>query len=86
MKKKIKQLEEFGKLAYPGGEPFFRRAEHIRKRLEKLEKVEKPVIKKELPVNFNFDSRSGKDVLTIKDYNLSINNNILINNINIIMI
>ena len=35
MKKKIKQLQEFGKLAYPGGEQFFRRADSIRKRLEK---------------------------------------------------
>ncbi len=83
MKKKIKQLEEFGKLAYPGGDPFFRRAEHIRKRLEKLDKKEKPIIKKELPINFSIDYRSGKEVLIIKDYNLLIDNNILINNINI---
>ena len=45
MKKKIKQLEEFGKLAYPGGDPFFRRAENIRKRLDRMEKVEKPIEK-----------------------------------------
>ena len=45
MKKKIKQLEEFGKLAYPGGDPFFRRAENIRKRLERIELKNKPVIK-----------------------------------------
>ena len=38
MKKKIKQLEEWGKLAYPGGGPFFRRAENIRKRLERMDK------------------------------------------------
>ena len=82
MKKKIKQLEEFGKLAYPGGEPFFRRAENIRKRLEKIELKDKPVIKKALPIDFDFDNRSGKEVLMIKNGNISINNNILIDNIN----
>ena len=83
LKKKIKQLEEFGRLAYPGGEPFYKRAENIRKRLEKLEKVDKPIIKKKLPINFDIEKRSGNDVLTIVDYNLSIGDNVLINNINL---
>ena len=83
LKKKIKQLEEFGRLAYPGGEPFYKRAENIRKRLEKLEKIDRPIIKKELPINFDIEKRTGKDVLTIIDYNLSIENNELIKNINI---
>ncbi len=83
MKKKIKQLEEFGKLAYPGGEPFFKRAENIRKRLEKIELKDKPIVKNELPINFQFDKRSGKDALVINNYDLSIYNRVLINNINI---
>ena len=83
LKKKIKQLEEFGRLAYPGGEPFYKRAENIRKRLDRLEKVDKPVIKKELPISFDIDNRTGKDVLTIKDYKLCIDNKELINNINL---
>lgn len=83
MKKKIKQLEEFGKLAYPGGEPFFKRAENIRKRLDRLEKVEKPVVKKEIPINFDINDRSGKDVIVINKYNLTINDRVLIENINL---
>ena len=83
MKKKIKQLEEFGKLAYPTGEMFFKRAENIRKRLAKIEIKDKPVIQKELPINFDFDKRSGNDVLTIKNYNLYIDNKLLIKDINI---
>ena len=83
MKKKIKQLENFGKLAYPGGEPFFRRAENIRKRLEKIEIKDKPVIKNSLPINFDFDMRSGKDALIIDNYDLCIGNNTLIKNIRI---
>ena len=83
MKKKIKQLQEFGKLAYPGGEPFFKRAESIKKRLEKIELKNKPITKKELPINLSFDKRSGKDVLKIKNYDLYIESQKLIENINI---
>ena len=83
LKKKIKQLEDFGRLAYPGGEPFYKRAENIRKRLERLEKKDRPIIKKELPINFETKKRTGNDVLTIDNYNLSIEDNELINSINL---
>ena len=83
MKKKIKQLEELGKLAYPCGESFFKRAENIRKRLDRIEKVEKPVIKKDIPINFDVNERSGKDVIVIKNYDLKINERLLIENINL---
>ena len=83
MQKKIKQLEEFGRLAAPLGESFFKRAENIRKRLERIDIKEKPVIKNELPINLNFDRRSGNDALIIKKYNLTINDRLLIKNINI---
>ena len=33
---------------------------------------EKPVEKKELPLNFQMNNRSGKDVISIEKYNLSI--------------
>ena len=83
MKRKIKQLQEFGKLAYPGGEPFFKRAENIRKRLEKLELKNKPVIKQELPINLKSNDRSCNDVLRIIHYDLIIDSKILIKNIDI---
>ena len=85
MKKKIKQLEEFGRLAYPGGEIFFRRAENIRKRLARIELKDKPIVKRELPINLDFDKRSGKDALVIKNYNLVIEDKVLIENINLII-
>ena len=83
MKRKIKQLEEFGRLAYPLGESFYRRAENIRKRLARIEVLSKPVERKELPVNFVMESRSGKEVLVINKYDLMIEDNLLIKNINI---
>ncbi len=83
MKKQIKQLEEFGRLAYPLGESFYRRAENIRKRLARIEVIDKPIIKEKLPINLDFNNRSGKDVLVIKDYDLYIENHLLINKINL---
>ncbi len=72
MKQSIKRLQEYGKLCSPsGGEIFFRRAASIKKRLEKIELLERPQDKKQLEIDFNDDSRTGKDVLTLKDYNLS---------------
>ena len=78
MKKKIKQLEEWGKLAYPCGESFFRRAENIRKRLERIELKDKPVIKKDLPINLDITERSGNIVLNLMNYTLTIEDKILI--------
>lgn len=83
MKKKIKQLQEFGKLAFPRGESFFKRAENIRKRLEKIELKDKPIIKKDLPINLKNDIRSGNDVLKINNFESSIDSKILLKNINI---
>ena len=83
LKKKIKQLEEFGRLAYPGGEPFYRRAENIRKRLNRIEIKNKPIEKKDLPINFFIEQRSGKEVLKITNYDLKIDNKTIISNINI---
>ena len=83
LKKKIKQLEEWGRLAFPNGEPFFRRAENIRKRLERINLLDKPLPKKEIPLDFNYETRSGKEVLVIKNLDLTINNKVLIKDINI---
>ncbi len=82
MKKKIKQLQEFGKLAYPGGESFFKRAASIQKRLDKLELIDKPETQKEIPLNFQMNSRSGKQVLVVNDFDLSVADKELLKNVN----
>ena len=81
--RKIKQLQEFGRLAFPGGEPFFRRAASIQKRLDKLELLDKPEEKKEIPLNFQIGNRSGKQVLCINDFDLSVADKELLENINL---
>ena len=72
MKRKIKQLQEFGKLAYPGGESFFKRAASIQKRLDKIELLDKPETVKEIPLNFQMTDRSGKQVLMVRDFDLTV--------------
>ena len=72
MKRKIKQLQEFGKLAYPGGESFFKRAASIQKRLDKIELLDKPETSKEIPLNFQMTDRSGKQVLMVRDFDLTV--------------
>ena len=66
-----------------GGEIFFRRAANIEKRLEKLEKLDKPEDKKKLNITFDTASRSGKDVLTINNLNLSYGTKEIFNNLNL---
>ena len=78
MKKKIKQLQEFGRLASPSGESFFKRAASIQKRLDKIELLNKPETAKEIPLNFQMTNKSGKQVLAVHDLNLSIDDKILL--------
>jgi len=79
MKKSIKRLQEYGKLCSPsGGEIFFRRAASIQKRLDKMEKIDKPETKKKINIDFNDDSRTGKEVLKINNLNLGFSKKILL--------
>ncbi len=78
MKKKIKQLQEFGRMASPSGESFFKRAASIQKRLDKIELLNKPETAKEIPLNFQMTNRSGKQVLAVHDLNLSIDDKTLL--------
>lgn len=80
MKRKIKQLQEWGKLAHPNGEGFFKRAASIEKRLNKIEELNKPLTKKEIPLKFDVERRSGNEVLKIKDLNITLGDNELFNN------
>ena len=81
MKRKIKQLQEFGKLAYPGGESFFKRAASIQKRLDKIELLDKPETTKEIPLNFQMTDRSGKQVLMVRDFDLTVADNDLLDQV-----
>ena len=81
MKESIKKLRSFGELEQ--NESFFKRAKCIEKRLEKLEVLDKvSVEKKKLPININKSSRSGIDVLIIKNLNKKYGGKVVFNNFN----
>ena len=81
MKESIKKLRSFGELEQ--NESFFKRAKCIEKRLEKLEVLDKvSVEKKKLPININMSSRSGKDVLIIKNLNKKYGEKVVFNKFN----
>jgi len=82
MKKSIKKLQEFGKLCSPtGGEIFFRRAASIKKRLEKMEKLDKPENKKNINLKFDIKERSGKQVIKLEKFSLGFKEKNLLDNI-----
>ncbi len=82
MKDAIKKLQEFGRLAAPGGEAFFKRAASIQKRLEKMELLEKPEEKKKINLSFDVKSRSGKEVVRVENLEVILGGNIILNSVN----
>ncbi len=53
---------------------FFRRAHALEKRLERMDMLEKPQVKKDLNLNLTTSTRSANHVLTIDNLNLNVDN------------
>ena len=68
MEASIKRIIEYGNIAK--NEMFFKRAESIRKRLDKLEKLQKPIEKDSIPLQFR-STRSGNIVLELNNININ---------------
>ncbi|MGI6324531.1 MAG: ribosomal protection-like ABC-F family protein [Bacilli bacterium] len=81
MKKAIKQLREWG--INGDNLALFRRAFNIEKRLERMEKIDKLESIKTLPLGFEIEKRSGKDVLTIKDLSIKVGDKLLFDHISL---
>lgn len=83
MKASIKKLREFGNLG--SDERFFKRAKSIERRLEKIEKLNKPKEKNIIPLTFNLGNRSGEDVLDINHLNINFDNKIIFDDANLLI-
>ena len=81
MKESIKKLREFGNLG--NDERFFKRAKSIEKRLEKMEKLNKPKEKTIIPLDFNLGNRSGDDVLVINQLSINFDSKRIFNDVNL---
>ena len=76
MKAAVKKLKEWGER---GDNPrFFRRAACIERKLEKLELLDRPDSKKQLPLDFEINGRSGKDVLVVDDLGIVLGDKIIL--------
>lgn len=81
MKEAVKKLKEWGE---KGDNPrFFRRAACIERKLEKMEMLDKPESKKQLPLDFEINGRSGKDVLVADDLGIIVGDKILLDGANL---
>jgi ATP-binding cassette subfamily F protein 3 len=82
MEKSIKDLRDWGMRG--DNEKFFKRAENIRKRLEKIEKVDKPKLESHsMNLNINVGQRSGKDIIKLEDGFKSFKNKIILKDANL---
>ena len=76
MKAAVKKLKEWGER---GDNPrFFRRAACIERKLEKMELLDRPESKKQLPLGFEINSRSGKDVLVADDLGIIVGDKVIL--------
>ena len=76
MKATVKKLKEWGER---GDNPrFFRRAACIERKLEKMELLDRPDSKKQLPLDFGINGRSGKDVLVADDLGIIMGDKVIL--------
>ncbi|MCT8975155.1 ABC-F type ribosomal protection protein [Clostridium sp. CX1] len=82
MEKAIKQLRQWA--AQGDNEKFFKRAESMQKRLDKIQKIDKPLIEQpKIQLDFADADRSGKEVVIIKDLCKSFEQKKLLENLNL---
>lgn len=80
MKEAIKRYTEWGRIG--GNEKFFKRAESIRKALERMDKVKRPVMERRTAAfKLEHAQRSGQDVVTLKNVSKSFGSKALFNGI-----
>jgi ATPase subunit of ABC transporter with duplicated ATPase domains len=78
MEKSIAQLKDWGMRG--DNSKFFRRAESMQKLLNKVEKIDKPVLEREsIKISLKTADRSGNDVVSIKQLSKSYGEKVLLN-------
>ncbi|WP_313757267.1 ribosomal protection-like ABC-F family protein [Tissierella sp.] len=81
MEESIKRLKDWANRG--DNEKMFKRAFSMEKRLEKMEKVDRPIIDNDtMKLDFSIQNRSGQDVIIVEELYKKIGNKILFKNIN----
>lgn len=79
MEKAIKDLRDWAVRA--DNNKFFRRAASMQKRLDRMEKIERPILEREaMKLNFKDTTRSGRDVIKVSSLDKSYENKALLKN------
>ncbi|MBE4910604.1 ABC-F type ribosomal protection protein [Bacillus luteolus] len=83
MKETIKRLREWANQANPPNAGLHRRARSMEKALERIEKLKRPILdRKKMGLQFESASRSGKDVIVVKDVSTAFGEKVLLKNAN----
>lgn len=82
MEEAIKRFKEWGTRA--GEEPMFKKAANMEKRIERMDKVDKPIMNQpKIKVNFTQGERSANEVVSIKGLRKSFGDNLIIDNLDL---
>lgn len=82
MEESIKTLRDWGNRS--GNEKFYKRSASMQKRLDKIERINRPNPDDEsMNMNFSLGSRSGKDVIRLVDGNKKFKEKIILSNANL---
>ncbi|MEW9095791.1 MAG: ribosomal protection-like ABC-F family protein [Clostridiaceae bacterium] len=82
MEKAIKQLREWA--VQGDNEKFFKRAANMQKRLDKIQKIDKPIVNQpKIQLDFIEADRSGKDVVSFKGIGKSFNDKKILEEVNL---
>jgi ATPase subunit of ABC transporter with duplicated ATPase domains len=82
MQQAIYRFKEWGRVS--DDQAFFKKAQNMEKRIEKMDKVDKPrVNRRNLMLNLKDQNRSGKEVLMIENMSKSFDDNILFKNLDL---
>lgn len=86
MKETIKRLKEWANRANPPNDGMHRRAKSMEKALERMEKLNRPILeRRKMKLEFDMESRSGKDVVQFDQVSHSFGEDVLFDDIDLLI-
>lgn len=80
MKESIRQLEEWGRVG--GNEKFFKRAASMRRAMERMEKIKRPVLdRRQADFDLNPQDRTGRRVVSFEEVGLAFGEQLVLNGV-----
>lgn len=83
MKERAKTLREWANRAVPPNPGLHKKARHMERMIERMEKVKKPYVSKQMKLDIKTSDRSGKDVIVTEGVTKSFDERVLLEDVNI---